>query len=238
MTEHGFVEKPILEWLAGKSDDATDVGMGWTYRSPEMMDTYDREITDPLVDGILIPAIMRINASVDTEEQARKVISLLRGTMAAPDLLTANRDTLDALANGIPVVLRPGEDATDGSQSGSFDEESGDGAGGDGSRGVGTLPVEDEKTDDFTRSGDNNAVSADLTGAVGPDDTAAKMLVRNLPEESESNIAYEDIQRTYTEQIERALVRSDVPIAMRVYVRDYFLRIGEQRSSDGRSDDD
>ncbi len=112
LTEQGYVEKPILEWLAGNLDDPTDLGMGWTYRSPEMMESYGRNITDPLVEAILIPAIMRINDSVNTEDQARKVISVFRRIMAAPDLLTANRETLSALADGISVVLSPGEDAT------------------------------------------------------------------------------------------------------------------------------
>jgi len=52
-------------------------------------------------------------------------------------------------------------------------------------------------------------------------------LVRNLPEDSVAQLEFQDIERTYTEQLERALVRGDVPVAMRRYVRDYFLGISE-----------
>lgn len=33
MTEYGYVEEAMLEWLAGKDDDPNDHGLGWTYRS-------------------------------------------------------------------------------------------------------------------------------------------------------------------------------------------------------------
>ena len=33
MTEHGYVEEAMLEWLAGKDDDPNDHGLGWTYRT-------------------------------------------------------------------------------------------------------------------------------------------------------------------------------------------------------------
>lgn len=112
MTEQGFVEKPILEWLAGKPTDPNDHGLGWIYRSPQQMATYGRDATDPLVEPILISSLMRINTAVNTEQQARKVVSVFRQIISKPDLLDANRNTLEALADGIPVILNPGEDAT------------------------------------------------------------------------------------------------------------------------------
>lgn len=102
MTEFGLVEKPILDWLTG---------LGWTYRAADAMEPYGRELTDPLVEGLLLPAVLRINEAVQTEEQARRAISALRQVMARPDLLDANRAMLDALRDGLPVVLAPGQDA-------------------------------------------------------------------------------------------------------------------------------
>lgn len=111
MSEYGFVEKPVLEWLAGKFDDPNDHGLGWHYRTTEEMATFDRPPTDLLVEALLLPAIMRINASVDTEEKARSVIEVFRRVLATPDLLEANRRTLEVLRDGISISLSPGADA-------------------------------------------------------------------------------------------------------------------------------
>src|ERR1700753_3464790 len=54
---------------------------------------------------------MRINASVDTEEKAGRVIEVFRRVLATPDLLEANRRTLEVLRDGISISLVPGGDA-------------------------------------------------------------------------------------------------------------------------------
>lgn len=112
MTEAGYVELPVLQWLSGYgSGDPSDEGLGWTYRDEAAMAAYERPLEDPLVEQILIDAIVAINDSVDTPEQARLAVAALRTTMAHPDKLTANRETLDLLRDGARVVLAPGEDA-------------------------------------------------------------------------------------------------------------------------------
>ncbi len=95
----------MLEWLAGKDDDPNDHGLAWTYRTEADMEVYGRSLTDPIVEALLIPALMRINPAVDTEGKARKVVDALRRILSLPDPLDANRRTLEALRDGIPVVL-------------------------------------------------------------------------------------------------------------------------------------
>ena len=56
MTEYGYVEKPILEWLAGKPTDPADRGLGWTFRTEAEMAEFNRPLADPLVEGLLLPA--------------------------------------------------------------------------------------------------------------------------------------------------------------------------------------
>ncbi|MDA1273096.1 MAG: type I restriction endonuclease [Verrucomicrobia bacterium] len=112
MTEYGYVEEAMLEWLAGKDDDPNDHGLGWTYRSEADMEVCGRSLTDPIVEALLIPALMRINPAVDIEGKARKVVDALRRMLSLPDPLDANRRTLEALRDGIPVVLASGQDAT------------------------------------------------------------------------------------------------------------------------------
>ncbi len=76
------------------------------------MEVYGRDLTDPIVEALLIPAIMRINRAVDTEAKARKVVDALRNIMRSTDPLDANRRTLEALRDGVPVVLASGQDTT------------------------------------------------------------------------------------------------------------------------------
>jgi type I restriction enzyme R subunit len=112
MTEVGYVERPILEWLAGNAKKPHDRGLGWRYRPDEEMEQFSRPLNDPLVEALLVPAIMRINPAVKTEPQAQTAVAVLRTIMASPDPLDANRRTLDALRDGVPLVLEPGQSAT------------------------------------------------------------------------------------------------------------------------------
>lgn len=112
MSEAGYVELPILQWLSGLgSATPGDKGLGWTYRDEAAMAAFDRPLADPLVESLLVEAILRINAHVATPEQAKLAVKALRTTMDAPDRLTANRDTLERLRDGVSVELVPGEGA-------------------------------------------------------------------------------------------------------------------------------
>ena len=106
MNEMTLVEEPVLEWLT----DA-DRGIGWTFRDAAAMAAFDRPETDPLVERLLVEAIVRINDAVETEAQAKLAVEVLRRAMNQPDRLAANRETLALLRDGATIVLRPGEDA-------------------------------------------------------------------------------------------------------------------------------
>jgi type I restriction enzyme R subunit len=113
MSEKGYVELPVLEWLSGQgSTTPGDAGLGWTYRDEAAMAAFDRPLEDALVEKVLVEAIQRINSEVTTEAQARMAISALRRAMSHPDRLTAYRETLDLLRDGVTLNLAPGEDAT------------------------------------------------------------------------------------------------------------------------------
>ncbi|HZW96125.1 MAG TPA: HsdR family type I site-specific deoxyribonuclease [Candidatus Eremiobacteraceae bacterium] len=112
MSEAGYVELPVIRWLCGKGSSAPeDKGLGWTYRDEAAMAAFDRPLEDPLVEKVLVEAIIRINDDVKTEAQAKIAVAALRKTMSHPDKLTANRQTLDLLRDGARIVLSPGEDA-------------------------------------------------------------------------------------------------------------------------------
>jgi type I restriction enzyme, R subunit len=111
MTEAAYVEVPILGWLCGASQPGAPGGLGWTYRNEAAMAAFDRPLEDPLVEKLLVAAIVRINPEIKTEAPARLAVAALRKTMSHPDRLTANRQTLDLLREGAKVALNPGEDA-------------------------------------------------------------------------------------------------------------------------------
>ena len=112
MSEYGYVERPILNWLCGEPRATYGVGgLGWTYRNELTMGKFGRPLEDPLVEQLLKEAIVRINPHVETETQALAAVEALRKAMGQPDRLTANRAALDLLRDGARVVLRPGEDA-------------------------------------------------------------------------------------------------------------------------------
>jgi type I restriction enzyme R subunit len=112
MSEAGYVEMPILQWLSGLgSATPGDKGLGWTYCDEAAMAAFERPLLDPLVESLLVEAILRINDHVRTPAQALLAVNALRITMNAPDRLTANRETLDRLRDGAMVELVPGEGA-------------------------------------------------------------------------------------------------------------------------------
>src|SRR5215470_3026657 len=112
MSESGYVEIPILAWLCGgPKRDGLGGGLGWTYRDEAAMAAFDRPLEDPLVEKLLVEAVLRVNDHVKTPEQAKLAIKALRTTMDARDRLTANRETLDRLRDGVQVELAPGEGA-------------------------------------------------------------------------------------------------------------------------------
>ena len=112
MSEYRYVEQPILQWLVGESKGTYHVGgLGWTYRDEAAMTQFERSLEDPLVERLLVEAILRINPAVKTETQAMTAVTALRKAMAQADRLTANRMTLDLLRDGARVVLEPGQDA-------------------------------------------------------------------------------------------------------------------------------
>ena len=112
MTEYGYVEQPILNWLCGEPSGTCHAGgLGWTYRDDAAMAAFERPLEDPIVERLLKEAIIRINPNVRNEAQAWPAVEALRKAMGQPDRLTANRSTLDLLREGARVVLQTGEDA-------------------------------------------------------------------------------------------------------------------------------
>jgi len=112
MSEAGYVELPVIQWLSGEgSHKPGDKGLGWTYRDEDAMAEFERPLDDPLVENLLVQAVLRINREITADDQAKMAVGALRKTMSHPDRLTANRETLDLLRDGASVEIFPGEPA-------------------------------------------------------------------------------------------------------------------------------
>ena len=112
MSEAGYVELPVIQWLSGEGSTAPgDKGLGWTYRTEDAMAEFERPLEDPLVEKLVVGAVLRINPAVTSEAQAKIAVGALRKAMAHPDKLWANRETLVLLRDGATVEIEPGQPA-------------------------------------------------------------------------------------------------------------------------------
>ena len=82
MTEAGYVELPIIQWLSGEGSAAPgDAGLGWQYKDEAAMAAYDRPLEDPLVEKLLVEAIiiitkrLRPRRSAVCRERLRKAMA-------------------------------------------------------------------------------------------------------------------------------------------------------------------
>ena len=112
MSEYGYVEQPILNWLCGEPGGPYPIGgLGWIYRDETAMAQFERPLEDPIVEKLLVDAILKINSEVKTTIQGKLAVEALRKAMSQPDRLASNRMTLDLLRDGARVVLQPGKAA-------------------------------------------------------------------------------------------------------------------------------
>ncbi len=96
MSEAGYVELPIIQWLSGQgSQTPEDKGLGWTYRDEAAMAAFERPLEDPLVERLLVEAILRINSEVKTEAQARLAVGALRKAMSNPEMKKSSGVVVD-----------------------------------------------------------------------------------------------------------------------------------------------
>ncbi len=100
-SELNTVELQIVEWLQE---------LGWTYRSADEMKAFARPLADPLVQPLLVDALIRLNPGVvETVGDAESVIQYIRACHHTPDWLLANSTFLGFLQDGFPIQLRPGQ---------------------------------------------------------------------------------------------------------------------------------
>ena len=100
LSEGKGVEIPVYGWL-GK--------MGWTPRTSADLKVYNRLLSNPLIEGILIERVSRINSVFLTD--AKRAVDILKNTFANPSVITANEDFLDLLCSGVNLTIE-GEDRT------------------------------------------------------------------------------------------------------------------------------
>src|SRR6266436_45703 len=100
LSEGKGVEIPIYGWL-GK--------MGWTPRTSADLKVYNRPLSNPLIEGMLIEKVSNINGV--SLADAKRAVDILKNTFANPSVIAANEDFLDLLCSGVNLTI-DGEDRT------------------------------------------------------------------------------------------------------------------------------
>src|SRR5947209_7160667 len=96
-TEFNVVEKKVIDWLQE---------LGWNY---VQADELKRDIEDPFDSLTLREALKRLNAEIEQDEDADKVINELR---KLSNDIGGNKEFVEWLKGEKSTVLRPGENAT------------------------------------------------------------------------------------------------------------------------------
>lgn len=100
LSEGKGVEMPVYGWLGQ---------MGWTPRTSADLKVYNRPLSNPLIEGILIEKVARINGV--SLSDAKRAVDILKNAFANPSVITANEDFLDLLCSGVNLTIE-GEDRT------------------------------------------------------------------------------------------------------------------------------
>ncbi len=100
LSEGKGVEIPVCDWL-GK--------IGWTPRTSADLKVYNRPLSNPLIEGILIEKVSKINGVSLVD--AKRAVDILKNTFANPSVITANEDFFELLCSGVNLTIE-GEDCT------------------------------------------------------------------------------------------------------------------------------
>ena len=98
LSEIRAVETPVAEWLSK---------MGWVFRDNEALKAWKRPLANPVIEGILVEQIVKINGIAPT--LARQVADTLMQHLNHPDCLEGNEKFLALLRTGVTVAV--GQDA-------------------------------------------------------------------------------------------------------------------------------
>ena len=161
--------------------------------------------------------------------------SELESLREAEERLRESADSLESPDTGSTArTRRPPSSESEQQGEADGDTETGkDGEGGQGgepgrrplSDAVGTAAVEDEEGRGDLPAQRPRRDITDLKGRISSEDTV-RILIRSLPDSRQPAGTFEESMQTYQRQIEETILKEDVPLGRREYIRDYFLLLG------------
>ena len=225
------------EARGAKPTDSEDMMMGrLTDEEAQVLEQLEQELEDPKgaerTDSEGKPKLENL---LNREKHGRELRALQSADQAMREALRSFREgSDDATAEKLGSVDGSGkaisnETETPGDRrADDLETTSGSGEGqSSNSRSPGREAVEDQKGDDFERSEEGTAsLLGELDGEITNDSRSLQAVVRNLPVESTSLLPKESLILEYSKAVEEAITQENIPIAMRNYIRDYFLKIG------------
>ena len=100
ISEGKGVEIPVYDWLGQ---------MGWTPRTNADLKQYNRPLSNPLIEGILIQKVHEINGV--SLADAKRAVDILKNTFHNPSVITGNENFLELLRKGVTLTIE-GQDRT------------------------------------------------------------------------------------------------------------------------------
>ncbi len=100
LSEAKGVEIPVHDWLSK---------MGWSPRTSADLKVYNRPLSNPLIEGILVERVSKTNGVSLVD--AKRAVDILKNTFANPSVITANEDFLELLCSGVNLTIE-GKDRT------------------------------------------------------------------------------------------------------------------------------
>lgn len=100
LSELKSVEAPVAEWLSK---------LGWQEKTPEEMKQFNRPLSSPIVEAILVEKIKELNNI--SESDAKRAYDILVTQFISPDLISSNEQFLSLLNSGIALTIK-NEDTT------------------------------------------------------------------------------------------------------------------------------
>ncbi len=94
ISEKLAVEDPICNWLNQ---------IGWNYQSPEQLKDYQRPLSNPIIDDILLDKIQSINSI--SKDDAKRAFDILTKNLNNPNPLEGNENFLERLVNGSTIRI-------------------------------------------------------------------------------------------------------------------------------------
>ena len=226
--KNGEMSDSEIQDLQSRISDSGKLTEGQKDSAEKAFDNYD-PLNDDNNQGELANSLAKSFSSGEKEQEDLKdfqEIGEILGNMSSSN--TADGEPSDSntenRAGSTDQRTNSGENDSAEDKS---DQSGSDGSSEDGvaSNTPGKTAEEDQFETPGEQSTENDGQSSSIEGS-SINMNNLEMLIRDLPKPNESFISEKEIILEYSKKIEEVIEKEEIPLGMRTYIKDYFLRIG------------